>query len=136
MKLQFFKNRTLAYWVALGASAVMLIADIFYLALDGDDTVTFSMFNFGMILAGALCFVIPTVFDFPSASVLTVGLASFGAASLLAMSLESLSDIWNGVNFVGGNAVMAVVFAGIFLVCILTVAVTCFFPQTKSEKKE
>lgn len=133
MRLQLFRDRTPAFWVALAASAAMLVADIAYLALDGGDTVTFSWFNFCMILAGALCFAVPTVFDFPSAAVLTVGLASFGTASLLAMSLESLSDIWNGVNFVGGNAVMSAVFAGIFLACVLTVAVTCFFPQTKTE---
>ena len=50
----------------------------------------------------------------------------------MSATLPSLSDLWNGVNFIGGNQYLATAFAVIFGVIAIALVVFNFF---RSEKK-
>lgn len=111
----------------------MLVADILYIALDGADR-TFSLLSFGFILAGALVQIVSAflpgkiAFAMPVISVACYGV---GFAQCLLLGLETLSDVWNQVTFVGGNATMAVLFIALFFVGTSAAIVSSFIQEEK-----
>ena len=50
--------------------------------------------------------------------------ASFGF--VLRVAIPSLSDVWNKVNFIGGNAAMGAIFSVTYLVCAVLAVIACF----------
>ena len=52
-------------------------------------------------------------------------------AFALRVALPSLSDVWNGVNFIGGNAALGVTFTAIYLVSAILGLVSSFMGQNK-----
>lgn len=97
---------------------------------------TFSFVTFAFVLSGA---VIEIVYFFlrikPLDFIPAISCVLYGVAlgQHLKLGLETLSDVWNGVNFIGGNPYMAVSFAAIFGVGIIATAVSCFMPQNKKD---
>lgn len=112
------EKKTKKFPLGMLTAIFMLIADVLYIALDGADR-TFSMLAFGLILAGVLVQFLSGVlpkkiaFAMPIVSVACYGV---GFAQCLSLGLETLSDVWNQVTFVGGNATMAVLFIALFFV--------------------
>ena len=111
---KFVKDRTVAYWLALAAAAVMLITDIIFIATDLGDR-TFSLVTFFLVLLGVIIEVVYAVLD--------ISFLDF---------LPTLSDVWNGVIFVGGNPQAALAFGIIFLIGTITALVSCFMKQKKN----
>ena len=122
------EKKTKKFPLGMLTAIFMLIADVLYIALDGSDR-TFSMLTFGLILAGALVQLLSAVlpkkiaFAMPIISVACYGV---GFAQCLSLGLETLSDVWNQVTFVGGNATMAVLFIALFFVGTFTSIVASF----------
>lgn len=50
--------------------------------------------------------------------------AAFGL--VLRVAVPSLSDVWNHVNFIGGNAALGMTFAGVYFVCAILGCISCF----------
>lgn len=117
-KLNFSKISLLA------AAVVAVVGSVFYLVLDGADK-TFTWLGFGFALAGAastvLCLTRFKLAPFVTASMYC---AAFGL--VLRVAIPSLSDVWNKVNFIGGNAAMGMVFSGVYLLCAVLAVVSCF----------
>ena len=122
------EKKTKKFPLGMLTAIFMLIADVLYIALDGADR-TFSMLAFGLILAGVLVQFLSGVlpkeiaFAMPIVSVACYGV---GFAQCLSLGLETLSDVWNQVTFVGGNATMAVLFIALFFVGTFTSIVASF----------
>ena len=112
------EKKTKKFSLGMFTAIFMLVADMLYIALDSSDR-TFSMLAFGLILAGALVQIVSSIlpkkiaFAMPIISVACYGV---GFAQCLSLGLETLSDVWNQVTFVGGNATMAALFIGLFFV--------------------
>lgn len=108
----------------LAAAAVAVIGSVLYYLLDGGDK-TFTWLGVGFALAGAvstaLCF---TRFDLAGFVTAVLYSASFGF--VLRVAIPSLSDVWNKVNFIGGNAVMGMIFSGMYLLCAVLSVLACF----------
>ena len=129
--LSRFKGRRAGYYVSLASAVLILAIDVAYIASDYGDR-TFSPLTFALMLVGSLltiayCFTGLKFLDFvPAVSCIIYGFA-FGQHLILA--LESLSDVWNQVNFVGGNATLGAVFAGLFLVPVVAAVVGAFMRE-------
>lgn len=108
----------------LAAAVVAVVGSALYLLLDGADK-TFTWLGFGFALAGAastvLCFT-----KFQPAPFVTAVLYSAAFGFVLRVAVPSLSDVWNQVNFIGGNAAMGMSFSVVYLLCAVLAVVSCF----------
>ncbi len=132
-RLQLFKDRAVGFWLGLAAAAVLLVADVLYIALDVGDDVTFSATAFALILVGALFMTLDVLFDWQFVPIVSVALCSVGFGLQLCPALESYSDIINEVNFVGGNAKLAVAFSAVFAVGVIAMIVSTFMSRVKQK---
>ena len=118
------KKLTIRSLMLLAAAVAALIGSVLYLVLDGTDQ-TFTWVGFALALAGAastvLCF---TKLKF--APIVPVALYAAAFGFVLRLAIPSLSDVWNKVNFIGGNAVMGMTFSIVYLICALLSAAACF----------
>ncbi len=122
---KMFQDRDPGLYLSLIAGAAALLGAILYLALDGGDK-TFTPIGFGLALAGAAstALVVFTRLKFAPFIPSALYAAAFGV--VLRVAVPSLSDVWNKVNFIGGNAAMGMGFAGAFLLCAVLGAASCF----------
>ena len=106
------------------AALIAVIGSVLYVLLDGTDK-TFTWIGFGLALLGAF----GTVISFTQFQLAPFAPAVLYAAALgfvLRVAIPSLSDVWNKVNFIGGNAVMGITFSCVYLVCALLAVWACF----------
>ncbi len=125
-----FKNRTVGYWLNLSAAAIAILSAILLVAVDSGDK-TCSMSAFAMMLVGGLLF---TAVMFVNIDILPVIPGIFyiaGFALELTATLPSLSDVWNGVNFIGGNAYTGLAFTILFAVSVILSIVANFMNHCK-----
>lgn len=128
------KGRGLGLSVSLTAGAAALAGAVLYLILDGADK-TFAPLGFALALAGAAstALVVFTRLKFAPLVPAALYAAAFGV--VLRVAVPSLSDVWNKVNFIGGNAALGMGFAGVFLLCAVLGAVACFAGTDPKEGK-
>lgn len=132
---KFVKNKTVGFWLGLGASLALLITDIIFVAVDVKDR-TFSFVTFALILVGAAVETAYFFFDFKFLDFMPlVSCLCFGVAVGMHwnLGLATLSDVWNGVNFVGGDPKAALGFGIVFAICTIAMIVSCFMKQRKQQ---
>lgn len=114
----------------LAAAVVAVTGSVLYYLLDGGDK-TFTWLGVVFAVAGAAstvaCF---TRFD--PAGFVTAVLYSASFGFVLRVAIPSLSDVWNKVNFIGGNAAMGAIFSVTYLVCAVLAVISCFSGTTES----
>lgn len=113
---------------SLIVAIILIVVGILYVAIDSGDH-TFSWLSFAMLLAGAATLLLGMFL--PAAirvyvPLLSAALVAVAFGQQLLLSLETLSDVWNGVNFIGGNPVMGVMFSSLFLLSAIALVVRCF----------
>ena len=122
---KLFENRQAGFWISLAAAVLALASGILYIILDGTDR-TFSLVCLILMLCGAALTVLIIRNRFSLAALFTSCCYSAGFALALRQTLPSVSDVWNKVNFIGGNALMGSIFSGVFLLCAVLSVVACF----------
>lgn len=129
-----FKNRGLGFYMNLIAGAAALLGAILYIVLDGTDK-TFTVIGFALALAGAgsTALTVFTRLKFAPFVPTAFYAAAFGV--VLRVAVPSLSDVWNKVNFIGGNAAMGMAFAGVFFLCAVLGVVSCFAGSNGQDMK-
>lgn len=130
---KFVKNKTVGFWLGFGAALALLLTDIIFIAVDVKDR-TFSAVTFALILVGAAVEIAYFFLDFKYLDFMPlVSCVCFGVAlgAHWNLGLETLSDVWNGVNFVGGNAQAALGFGIVFVIGTVVAIVSCFMKQRK-----
>lgn len=130
--MRAFHNRTIGFWIGFVASLLMLVADVVFILTDGTDR-TFSYITFGLILAGVVCQIFVVSCDWKVMPLLCA--VCFGSALSyhLFVGLPTISDVVNGVNFIGGNPTAVVVFGAIFAVGTLLTLCASFMNQRKPD---
>ena len=116
------KKRNLALLIA---AAIALLGSVLYLLLDRGDR-TFSWLAFGLALGGAAITLLPLKTGLAFAPILPTALYAAAFGLVLRVALPSLSDVWNGVNFIGGNAVLGMTFAAVYLIAAVAAVIACF----------
>lgn len=125
-----YKNRTVGYWIGFAAAVISLVSGILYVAVDGSDR-TFSTFSCVFAIVGGILFVAVAFTDFKFAPILP-GICYIAAfAKTFLVTLPSLSDVWNGVVFIGGNAYLGLAFT----ICFFVSAVLCILSNFMKQKK-
>lgn len=128
--MKAFCDRTIGFWIGLVASVLMLVGDVVFIIVDGDDR-TFSFITFGLILAGVVCQALVVFFDWKVMPLLCAVCFGTALSYHLFLGLPTLSDVVNGVNFIGGDPVAVVVFGGVFAVGTLLTLCASFMNQRK-----
>lgn len=120
-----FDGRGGMFYAELAAALVAAVCAVYY-AVQSNIDGCFSLLYFLLMLGGILAI---AVHCFVRLDLLTpVSGALFGAAFgvMLYCMLPSLSDVWNGVNFIGGNLTAYIVYTAMTLVSAVAVIVCCF----------
>lgn len=129
---KLFKNRTCGFFLTMISAGLALVASVLYLVFDGSDVGrTFSWIAFGLMLAGALCEALVLFTRLRFASLVPTALYIAGFAVALRATLPSVSDLWNNVNFIGGNAYLGMTFTALFLLSAILNTVANFFGMDK-----
>lgn len=111
--------------ILLAAAALALVGSILYLVFDKGDR-TFTWLGFGLALGGVALTALPLFFDPAVLPILPAAAYAAAFGIVLRAALPSLSDVWNGVNFIGGNAVLGMVFSGVYLTAAILACIACF----------
>lgn len=111
--------------ILLAAAALALVGSILYLILDNGDR-TFSWLGFGLALGGAALTLLPLFLDPAVLPILPAAAYAAAFGIVLRAALPSLSDVWNKVNFIGGNAVLGMIFSGVYLASAIVACIACF----------
>lgn len=129
-------SKSIVQYVAYAAALVGLIADIFFIIVDGSDQ-TFTMGCFICVLLGSLLALSDFFKSFLNGITLwlSVILYSVGLAFHLYEALPSISDLWNNINFIGGNQEAAIIFGSIFFAVTIILIIANFF-EGKGTAKE
>lgn len=125
-----FKDRTIGFWIGLGAAALAIVSSILFIALDYGDK-SFSVQAFALMLVGGLTYAAVMFTNFKTVALIPAIFYVIGFGYSLDYTLPPLSDVWNGVNFIGGNAFMGLAFCIIFLICTILGIVTNFMNTKK-----
>ncbi len=130
---RFFKDRSIGFYVAMGIALVALVADIVYVIVDHEDSDrTFTWVGFALVLVAVFSNAVTIFTPLPFAPIIPSVLYSVSFGVILKACLPSISDIWNGVNFIGGNGELGIVFSAIFGVVAIAGVVTCFLDMKKT----
>jgi hypothetical protein len=127
-----FKDRTPGFWIGFMAACFMLIADIAFIIFDYGDR-TFSFVTFGLIIAGVAAELLVVAKSYYWAPLLSSVCFGVALSMHLYLGFPTLSDVVNGVNFIGGNPQAVIIFGVAFLIGTVASLVSCFMNQSKSE---
>ena len=129
---QMLSSKRVFQLISYGLLLVGLVADIVFIAADYGDT-TFTVGCFVCALVGSVIGLSDFFRSFDGIALWLASLLYLAAFAFhMSATLPSLSDLWNGVNFIGGNQYLAIAFAVIFGVIAIALVVFNFF---RSEKK-
>ena len=113
-------------------------AIIIFVAVDAGDR-TFSYVTFALILVGAAIEIVSVFFDYKFLDFLpVVSCACYGVAfgMHLYLGLSTLSDRWNGVNFVGGNGDAVITFAILFGIGLVAALAAGFMKRRRPVEEQ
>lgn len=135
-----FSHRPFAAYLILASGIMMLLVDIFYIALGGGIAATagnasFLSLSFLLILLGAVLSIVAFFLyqgnirsligrNLPACSAILYG---FALGMQCYQVSFPLADLLTKVYFFGGNWILGVVFIVLFLVATLADVVACFF---------
>lgn len=130
--MKIFKNRSLGFWIGLFASVLMLISNIAFIIYDDGDR-TFSYLTFTLILVGVLSELLVIFKNYSFAPILPPVFFGGGLAIHLYLGLPTLSDVVNGVNFIGGDPTAVIAFGVPFILGTVIAIVASFMDHELKE---
>lgn len=129
------KNLLLRNKLPLIIAVMILIIDIVYIAINNGDH-TFAWLTFILALVGVAILIggvfLPKVIK-PFVPFFAAVALGIGFAQQFYVTLETLSDVWNGVSFIGGSPAMGVTFDILFFLAALGAIILCFRKEKETE---
>ena len=130
---KWFKGRAIGFYVAMAVALLAFVVDLVYVIVDhADSDRTFSWVGFALVLVAVFSNAVTVFTPLPFAPFIPSVLYSVSFGVILKACLPSISDIWNGVNFIGGNGELGIVFSALFGVIASAGSVTCFLDTKKT----
>ena len=126
-----FTARTTGFYLGLLACLAALAGALWLLFTDAGD-ITFSWITIGLMAAGIVFEIVNCLTDWVAAQLLSALFWGCGLSWHLYIGLPTLSDIWNGVHFIGGNAQAVLVGGACFAVATVLSIASCFMDQRKT----
>lgn len=125
-----FSLKTVLRYVLYAVCLVGIIIDIIFLIIDGSDQ-TFVQGCFILVPLGS-CIGLLDLFDYEGFCIWGAALCYIaGVGFHLLEALQSVSDMWNGVNFIGGNQESAIAFGCCFIEITIVLIVLNFLNGKK-----
>lgn len=118
-------NKAAGHIPGMLAVLFALVSVIVFCITDSSDR-TFSWITFGLIFAGSILEIVNIVKGWEILPLLSAVSIGAGMSWHLYIGFPTLSDIMNGVNFVGGNANAVIIFGILFLISTILEIVVCF----------
>lgn len=131
--VDFLKDKSIGYYLNLIASIIALVTAIVFLITDGSDR-TFSIFTFLLLILGFGSHVLNSFFDFKFSPMIPAVLFASAFGVHLFYGLPTLSDVWNDVNFVGGNPKAVTTYGALLFIVMILSVVSSFMNQRKLVK--
>lgn len=130
----FIKSKSCTQLITYGVLLAGIIADIVFIAIDINDK-TFSISCALCILLGSIVGLTDLFVGFRGVFGWIASLAYAVAIALhINVALPSVSDLWNNVDFIGGNQEIAIIFGVIFIVFEIALLVLNFLEKDKNIK--
>lgn len=128
---KYFGDRKIGFYLAFGAGVLAILSSIVYVivytATKGQEMDrVFSVANLLLMLAGGIGALVLEYFRFKFGRILPVICYSVAFAGHLVETAYPLADKLTGVNFLGGNLTVAVVFAALFAISAIAAVVAAF----------
>lgn len=130
MKRLFLKEKTIGFYISLVAAVASLVTDIVYIVTDMGDR-TFSMAVFILSLFAAVLITVNVLWRNPLGLLPSAICAAAAVGIQIYVSIPTITDIFNKVNFYGGNHMAAVVFPVLHLVIAILFVIACFMKNRK-----
>lgn len=132
----FKQKRTVVYYLGIAIALFAILSGLSYYFYDYGDKTFADEAVVLMVLGGVLYLLLVTLLPFQFVPMIPAILytAAFGYA--LTATLPSLSDVWNGVNFIGGFAFMGLFYTIRFFLCAVFSIVSCFFSYRKPKREK
>lgn len=127
-----FKDRTIGFWIGFMAACFMLVADVAFIIYDYGDR-TFSFITFSLIVLGVLGEGLVVLKNYSFAPLIPSICFGVALSMHFYLGFPTLSDVVNGVNFIGGNPQAVLIFGIAFVLGTIATLISCFMKQTKSE---
>ena len=128
---RIFEARTAAFYMSFISCLAALVGILALIVMDKGD-ITFSWITVALIGAGVLCGLLNAITDLGFWPLFTALGLGCGFSWHLYQGLPTLSDQWNGVNFIGGNPQAVIIFGALFGCCTLLSLISSFLPQRKN----
>lgn len=120
-------SRPKAVLLAYIVFIVGIITSIVFLIVNGEDR-TFLWSTFFFVVVGSVIGLCDIFIHLRGMLIFTSTLAYVTAVGFhLYAALPSLSDLWNNVNFIGGNQNAAIVFGSIYIILTVILIIINFF---------
>ena len=130
--LHIFRGRKASFFVEL-AAAVIALAGIVYYAVQSNADDCFDLLYMVLMCCGVIAVAAHALLRFefllPAAGVLFGG----GLGVMVYDMLPTMSDVWNGVHFIGGNLTAYIVYTAVSFVVVAAVICCCFIGTEKAE---
>ncbi len=128
---KYFNDRKSGFYLAFGAGVLAILSSIVYVivytATKGQEMDrVFSVANLLLMLVGGIGAVVLEYFRFKFGRILPVIFYSVAFAEHLVETAYPLADKLTGVNFLGGNLTVAVIFAAVFAISAIAAVVAAF----------
>ncbi|MCI9517927.1 MAG: hypothetical protein HFK08_01550 [Clostridia bacterium] len=134
----FLKNKTIAFYVALGVAGLSLITAVVYAATLSSLTEYMSWGAFAMLLVAPIAFAALAFFGFERIGAAVMGVLDFAALLVFLIAIYkypiSLVMTTNLVDIPGFGAIVAV--AAMTVVCFVTANVCVWMKLAKQEKEQ
>lgn len=130
----FKQKRTIVYYLGIAIALFAIISGLFYYFYDYGDKTFADEAVVLSVLGGVLYLVLVTFLPFKFVPMIPAILYSVAFGFALQATLPPLSDVWNGVNFIGGFAFMGLFYTIRFFLCALLSIISCFFDYFKPKK--
>lgn len=127
----FLASKSIGNYIALGVGVAALAVNVAYVIATAGDIV-FSIAAFVLTFVGIAVQIGAVFAGAAFMQLIVVGLYAAGYAFVVASAIPTITDILNGVVFIGGNQTCAVVFLILFSVVAILGVVPCFLVREKS----
>jgi hypothetical protein len=128
------QRKTVVFYIGLLVALFAILSGLAYYFYDYGDKTFADLATIHMVVGGLLYIGLVGFTRFKFAPMVPAAMYIVGFAEALAATLPSLSDVWNGVNFIGGFAYMGLFFTIQFAVCAVLSIVGAFMNYNKPKK--
>lgn len=127
---EIFADRKPGFWIQNAAAAVAIVGSIYYVIQSNIDQ-CFNPLFFILMLIGVVCVVMQFLIRFDFLTVLAGISWGVSLGVMVNNMLPSMSDVWNGVNFIGGNLTAYIVYTVFAFICAVLGIIACFWGTEK-----